>query len=138
MFSPDELHFIQAQRVAHLATADAAGTPHVVPVCFACVDGLFWIPIDEKPKRTQRLKRLLNIQQNPNVALLFDRYDDDWNRLAYVLVHGTAAIVQGSQDHARALDELRRRYPQYRTMPLPERPAIRITPARAVAWGNLE
>jgi PPOX class probable F420-dependent enzyme len=133
VFSEDELAFIVARRVAHLATADAAGVPHVVPACFVYSDGCFWIPVDEKPKRTRRLKRLRNIEENPEVALVFDRYDEDWSRLGYVMVWGTASIVEGGPEHATALAALRERYPQYRTMRLEERPAIRIEPRRAAA-----
>ena len=89
MLSASELRFIERRRVAHLATADATGRPHVVPVCFAHLDGRFYIAIDEKPKRSLRLKRLRNIEENPQVALVFDRYDDDWSRLGWVLVQGT-------------------------------------------------
>ena len=65
MLSAEELRFIESQRVAHLATADASGRPHVVPVCFAYLDGRIYIAIDEKPKRSLRLKRLRNIEKNP-------------------------------------------------------------------------
>jgi PPOX class probable F420-dependent enzyme len=136
MFSPQEIAFIDAQRVAHLATADDQGSPHVVPVCFAYLDGAFWIAIDEKPKRTTRLKRLRNIEANPGVALLFDRYDEAWSRLAYVLVHGKAEIVERGANSA-VIQALRDKYPQYRAMTLEDRPAIYITPEKAVSWGDL-
>lgn len=137
MFSESELKFIMARRVAHLATADAAGTPHVVPVCFSYSDGSFWIAIDEKPKRTRRLKRLRNIEKNPSVALVFDRYDEDWSRLGYVMVRGAASIVEGGPEHVQALAALRARYPQYRTMRLEGSPAIRIEPGHTASWGDL-
>ena len=129
--------FIEARRIAHLATADARGLPHVVPVCFAFSDGCFWIAIDEKPKGTLRLKRLRNIEENPEVALVFDRYDEDWSSLGYVMVWGIASIVEGGPGHARALTVLRARYPQYRTMRLEGRPAIRVEPRRVARWGDL-
>src|ERR1043166_9867538 len=83
-----EKTFIRAARVAHLATADAAGQPLVVPICFAFDGKLFFSPIDEKPKRTapNKLKRLRNIAANPKVSLVIDRYDEDWLRLGYFLV----------------------------------------------------
>jgi PPOX class probable F420-dependent enzyme len=137
VLSEAELAFIEARRTAHLATADAAGFPHVVPVCFSFSDACFWIPVDEKPKATLRLKRLRNIEENPEVALVFDRYDEDWERLGYVMVWGTASIVEGGPEHAGALAALRARYPQYRTMRLEARPAIRIEPRRAARWGDL-
>jgi len=137
MFSAAQLQFIERQRVAHLATADASGRPHVVPVCFAQLDGRFYIAIDEKPKRSLRLKRLSNIEENPRVALVFDRYDDDWLRLGWVMVQGKAAILFEGPEHERALVALRDRYEQYRSMALEGRPVIRVTAGRVASWGDL-
>ena len=136
MLVPDVIAFIEAQRVARLATVDEDGRPHLVPVCFAFHEGALWIAIDEKPKRTTQLKRLRNIATNPAVALLFDRYDDDWSRLAYVMVRGTAEVLTGA-DHPGALSALRARYWQYEEMSLEERPLIRIAPESVAAWGAL-
>ena len=65
MLSQVETAFVEIQRVAHLATADASGHPHVVPVCFAYDGRKFYIAIDEKPKSTIRLKRLRNCPRIP-------------------------------------------------------------------------
>jgi len=135
MPTTEQLSFIDSCRVAHLATADGDGRPHVVPVCFAYLDEAFWIAIDEKPKTTGRLKRIRNIETNARVSLVFDRYDEDWFRLAYVLVSGSAEVMDPAPEHV--VDALRRRYDQYRTMRLEGSPAIRITPERVVAWGDL-
>jgi PPOX class probable F420-dependent enzyme len=77
-----------------------------------------------------------NILANPEVALVVDDYDDDWSRLAYVLVRGRAAVVDDAAEAGRALAALRTKYPQYRTMALdgPEHPVVRITPERAHVW----
>jgi len=66
---------IRSARVAHLATADKTGKPHVIPICFAFDGKRFFSPIDEKPKRSAptNLKRLKNIAENPNVALVIDK-----------------------------------------------------------------
>ena len=137
MLSASELLFIERRRVAHLATADASGRPHVVPVCFAYLDGCFYIAIDEKPKRSLRLKRLRNIEENPRVALVFDRYDEDWSRLGWVMVRGTASVIEAGPEHERAVAALRQRYPQYRSMALEGRPVVRVTVERATSWGDL-
>ena len=131
-----ERAFIRAARVAHLATVDAGGQPHVIPICFAFDRNEFFSPIDEKPKKTspRLLKRLKNISVNPKIALLVDRYDEDWQKLAYVLVVGTAKILLRGKRHDRAVRLLRRKYPQYRSMALENRPIIRISPARALSW----
>jgi PPOX class probable F420-dependent enzyme len=137
VLSDTQSRFVEGLSIAHLATADASGQPHVVPVCFAYAEGRFYIAIDEKPKRTARLKRLRNIEENPKVSLVFDRYDDNWSRLGWVLVQGTAAIIDGGPEHEAAVESLRARYAQYRTMALEERPVIGVTVERVASWGNL-
>src|SRR5262245_54097524 len=67
-------------RVARLATADAGGRPHLVPICFAIEGDLILTAVDHKPKRATRLRRLENVAANPRVSALADRYDDDWSR----------------------------------------------------------
>jgi PPOX class probable F420-dependent enzyme len=138
VLSEEQQAFVSRQRLAHLGTADAQGRPHVVPVCFALDAGAIWIAIDEKPKRTHRLKRLRNIAENPSVSLVFDTYDEDWTRLGYVLVQGRAEVVQGGAEQQRAITALRTRYPQYAGMKLEELPAIRVTPEKVASWGKLD
>jgi PPOX class probable F420-dependent enzyme len=131
--------FIRAARVAHLATADAKGQPHVIPICFVFDGKEFFSPIDEKPKRTapMKLKRLRNIAENPNVSLVIDRYNEDWRRLAYVLITGKAKVLFRGKEHKRAVKSLRSKYSQYRRMAIHERPIIVITPTRFRCWGSL-
>src|SRR6185437_7084799 len=128
---------------AHLATADAAGTPHVVPVCFAISQRTLYIAIDEKPKRgadVHRLKRLRNIAANPRVAIVADVYDDhDWSRLGFVLLHATARLLEPADpNHTAAVELLREKYPQYRAMALDERPVIAADVDSATSWGRLD
>ncbi|SRR6266568_1465850 len=133
-----EIAFISRQRVAHLATADENGSPHVIPVCYAFDGTRFYTALDEKPKRVAgtALRRVRNIQARHEAALVIDQYDDDWSRLGYVLVHGHAELI-GPEDelHARALVLLRERYVQYRTMALETQQVIVITPDRVMSWG---
>ena len=101
------------------------------------VDDAFYFVIDEKPKRTRTgLKRLRNIAANPQVALVIDDYDDDWRRLAYLLLQGQAAVVAAQSEYDTALTALRQRYPQYRVMPLAfgTHPMVRIVPQRRHLW----
>jgi len=129
--------FIRTARVAHLATADAAGQPLVIPICFAFDGKEFLSAIDEKPKRTTKLKRLRNIAENPKVSLIVDHYDENWQRLAYVLIRGTAKILLRGKRHQRGVELLRRKYFQYRRMAIDERPMIVITPNQFKSWGDL-
>ena len=139
MLSDPERAFVAAHKVAHLATADAAGVPQVVPVCFVLLEGVVYITIDAKPKRAsgRPLKRLANITANPAVALVVDRYDEDWSRLGWVMLGGRAEILAAGAEHDRAQDALRARYLQYRTMALAELPVIAIRILRVTSWGNL-
>lgn len=128
--------FIRSARVAHLATADKHGQPHVIPICFVFDGKQFFSPIDEKPKQTapQQLKRVRNIRANPRVSLVIDRYDEDWHRLAYVLIFGRARVINRGIAHRQAVRLLRRKYPQYRRMAIDQRPLIVITTLRITAW----
>jgi PPOX class probable F420-dependent enzyme len=134
-----ELAFLRSARIAHLATADKSGQPHVIPICFVFDGKHFFSPIDEKPKRTApaKLKRLKNIAENPNAALVIDHYDEDWRQLVYVLIFGRARVIHRGIAHRQAARRLRRKYPQYRRMAIDARPMIVITPLRITAWGNV-
>src|SRR5438105_13142675 len=101
LFDEAQAAWLATRRVAHLATAGPDGAPHVVPVCFAWDGAAFHIPLDAKPKRVAptRLKRVRNILANPQIALLCDTYDEDWTRLGYLLIHGTAAVVDPGPTH---------------------------------------
>src|SRR5262245_35083209 len=129
--------FIGSHRVGHLATADAAGRPLVVPVCFVLDRGSVYSALDRKPKSValEQLRRVKNIRQNPKVSLVIDDYSDDWSRLAYVLIDGTAEVIMpGHREHSAAVGLLREKYPQYRSMPIHESPMIKIIPERVQRW----
>jgi PPOX class probable F420-dependent enzyme len=111
-------------------------------VCFAYDGKVFYTAIDQKPKRVtpEQLTRLRNILAVPQVALLIDKYDEDWTQLWYVLIRGKAKLIpmSGHTERAWALRKLRAKYPQYAGRMLPDdAPIIRITPDRTVFWGKL-
>jgi PPOX class probable F420-dependent enzyme len=116
-------------RVARLATVDAAGRPHVLPICFAIEGGTLYTAVDEKPKRTRRLQRLANIEVNPAVEVLIDHYEDDWSLLRWVRLRGTARIVEDRH----AVELLAAKYPQYREQP-PAGPVIAVTIEERSEW----
>ncbi len=137
MLSAEEREFAERHRVAHLATADAAGRPHVIPICYATMGDAFYFIVDDKPKRSRTgLKRLRNIAENPQVALVIDYYDEDWTRLAYLLVHGRATRVENRGEYVLVLRTLRTRYAQLGTMPLEfeTHPMIRVRLDRHHMW----
>ena len=134
--SPAVRAFVDAQRVARLATIDPAGTPHVVPICFVLLGGRCYSVVDEKPKRNTRLQRLRNIEEHGAATLLCDVYSDDWERLAWAMLRCHAEVLgEGDEGYAPAIEALRAKYPQYRTMDLDGRPLIALTPVRAGSWG---
>ena len=138
MLSDRERQFLEGRRVGHLATADRHGVPHVVPVCYALSGASLYITVDEKPKRRDiPLKRLRNIAQNPAVAFVVDRYDEDWARLGWVMLRGQAEILHGGMEHAEAQALLRARYPQLAAMALAPLPVIALRIGRLTSWGEL-
>ena len=85
-------------KIARLATVDPENNqPYLVPVVFVFNGYNIFIPIDDKPKKTgnsNQLKRVKNIQKNPNISFLIDTYDEeDWNNLSYLMIQGKARIV---------------------------------------------
>src|ERR1700693_2924993 len=100
--------------VARLATVSSDGRPHIVPISFAIDGQALYFAVDAKPKRTTDLKRLRNIAANPNVAILVDHYEDDWDKLWWVRLDGSARIVIDHDEIERTLDLLAARYEQYR------------------------
>ena len=139
MLSEGERQFLDQRRVAHLATADSHAVPHVVPVCFAVSGDTLYVTIDEKPKRqpATALKRLRNIGENPAVAVVVDRYDEDWTLLGWVMLHGHAEILSGGTEHDAAQALLRSRYRQLETMQIAQHPVIAVRIERTTSWGNL-
>ena len=135
--TPREAAFIASQRVGRLATADARGNPHVVPVCFALAGDSLYITIDEKPKSGRPLKRLRNMTENPSVAFVVDRYDEDWTQLGWVLLRGRTEILADGPEHDHAQALLCERYAQYRSMQLANLPVIALRIERVTSWGNL-
>lgn len=112
------LRFVQA-RVARLATASSDGRPHVVPIVFALDGDTLYSAVDAKPKRTASLRRLDNIKANPNVSVLVDHYDDDWNALWWVRADGIASVADDADaDVVRGRERLAEKYAQYRMTPL--------------------
>ena len=139
MIANEQRQFLDTQRVARLATADGAGRPHVVPVCYVLDGDKLYFTIDEKPKRAggARLKRLSNIRENPRVALVVDRYDEDWSRLGWVMAQGRAEVHEAGDQHDRAQGLLRARYAQLMAMRIEHLPVIAIRIDRVIGWGDL-
>jgi len=130
--------FISAGRVGRLGTANAAGQPLVVPICYAWDGERLFSAIDAKPKteRVDRLKRIRNIRENPQVSVVIDHWDEDWTHLRYVILQGRAHLLTDGAAFARGADLLLAKYPQYRAMGLPREAGLMIVvePAKVTNW----
>jgi PPOX class probable F420-dependent enzyme len=120
---------LSAERVARLALLDEEDLPRVLPVTFAVWEGAVWSAIDRKPKRTAEPARVRRLRRRPEAALLVDRYDDDWSRLAWLELRGSVSI----EPVGPALEALAERYEQYRAEP-PPGPLLRLDVERAAWW----
>jgi PPOX class probable F420-dependent enzyme len=124
---------LAAAEVGRLATVGEGGRPHLVPICFALDGDTLYFAVDAKPKRTRDLKRLRNIAANPAVSVLVDHYENDWSKLWWVRVDGTARKVGDSAEADRAIELLMSRYPQYRAA-RPAGPVVAISIGRVTGW----
>jgi PPOX class probable F420-dependent enzyme len=123
---------LAAERVARLAFVDDRDHPRVLPVTFAVAEGAIWSAIDDKPKRSREPARLRYLRRRREAALCVDRYDDDWDRLAWVQLLGTVSIVDIDAAPA-AVAALTTRYAAYRER-RPPGPLLWLEPERAVYW----
>lgn len=127
-----------AAPVAVLGTVGVDGVPHLVPVVFAMPEGrtdVLYTAVDAKPKSTRRLRRLANIESHPDVSLLVDHYDDDWNRLWWVRADGSASVHVQGEDVAVGYALLRAKYSQYRRVEL-DGPVVTVAIRRWASWSG--
>ena len=143
--------FFAGGRRATLATTSPEGRPRLVPVCFWLspdVDvrgrAIAYTPIDEKVKQSpdpRNLARVRDILVLPEVTLLVDRWSEDWSQLAWLRAYGVGEMLEPqpheAEEHATAVAELRKKYPQYTEQALEQRPLIRVSIDRVVSWGNV-
>ena len=129
-------HFIASARVGRLATADGAGQPLVVPICYAWDGEALVSAIDAKPKRAGELARVRNIRENSKVSVVIDHYEEDWRRLRWVIIQGIAEVLTAGRDFAKAVDLLVAKYPQYVGMGLSRDAGmmIKVRPGKVLQW----
>ena len=128
---------LESARVARLATADQYARPHVVPIVFVLDGDRLYFPLDRKPKREDdwhMLRRVRNIETNGRVSIVVDRYDEDWTKLAWVLLEGIASILETGEERDAAAAKLVSKYAQYERGALDDRPVVRVVIERAVQW----
>jgi PPOX class probable F420-dependent enzyme len=129
-----DLEFLDRARTAALATIAPDGNARLVPICYVVIDDVLWSPLDEKPKSVsdvRQLARIRDIERDPRVTLLIDRWSEDWSELAWLRLDGRAQVV-GS--HPTVVAALRAKYPQYVDHDLEARPMIKIAIGRVTSW----
>jgi PPOX class probable F420-dependent enzyme len=134
----EALQRLRSARVGRIATVTPEDRPHVVPFVFAVVerdpDVLAYWAVDRKPKRTERLQRLRNLERNSAAELVVDGYDEDWRALWWVRASGTGRVVEDASDErGAALSALAAKYPQYASDP-PSGPVVAIDIERISGW----
>ena len=117
-------------RSAVLSTVTADGRPHAVPCCFFLKGDVVYSAVDAKPKSTLALRRLDNLATNPAACLLVDCYEDDWSKLWWIRVDGTARVLVDGDERDHALDLLAAKYPQYQAT----RPPGPVIAMDIVSW----
>ena len=123
-------------RVAHLATSDQYARPHVVPVVFVYEHPYLYTPIDRKPKEVhwRDLRRVRNVVTNGRASVVVDVWDEDWSKLRYVLLEGTADVLEAGAERDHAIALLEAKYPQYGELSLEGCPVIRVNVEHRAEW----
>jgi PPOX class probable F420-dependent enzyme len=124
---------LAAARVARLATTDPDGRPHLVPIVFALEGDTLYSAVDRKPKRSAKLRRIENARARPEVTILVDHYEEDWDGLWWIRLRGRARVLENGDECVRALALLREKYPQYRDEP-PEGPVLAVDITELREW----
>jgi PPOX class probable F420-dependent enzyme len=135
MEGSEALDRLAQARTGHLATVRPDGRPHVVVVTFALVGETVVTAIDHKPKTTQRLQRLINIEAHPVASFLVDGYAEDWAKLWWVRVDGPAWVHPSGDASDAAISALRHKYPQYRAR-IPDGPVLAVEVAEISSWAS--
>jgi PPOX class probable F420-dependent enzyme len=124
---------VETARVARLATVGSDGQPHLVPICFVLLDDVVYSAVDQKPKRSKRLRRLANVRATGRASVLVDEYREDWQELWWVRLDGLARVVDDPAEAAQALAALAGKYEQYVRQP-PAGPVLAVTVTRWSSW----
>lgn len=133
MNRPEALRALAAARVGHLGSTRPDGAPHIVPITFAITDGTLVTMVDHKPKTTQRLQRLVNLESTPRASVMVDHYSEDWSELWWVRIDGPASIHHDGELWESSRRELAAKYAHY-ARKRPEGPAIAVTIETVTSW----
>ena len=116
VFSDAERAYLAQGRLGRLATIDAAGIPHVVPLGWRYNPELDVIDIGGRD--FGRTRKFHNAQRNPNVALVIDDVLPPW-RPRCVMIRGMAETLADATGPGGQ----------------PAGPVIRLRPTEVISWG---
>jgi nitroimidazol reductase NimA-like FMN-containing flavoprotein (pyridoxamine 5'-phosphate oxidase superfamily) len=131
-FTGPQAEFVSMQRAGYLATAYPDGRPHVVPIS-AVLDMNRLVFATERD--TQKIR---NLRGDPNVAICFDDYHEDWSKIRQLIAHGEAYFIDGGPEFERDRSLLYEKFPQYpATSPIEQETSliVEIRVDRVVSWG---
>ena len=83
-------------------------------------------------------QKIRNIEANPDVAVSFDEYHEDWSQLKQVIVHGSAYLLEAGFEFERDRSLLYEKFPQYESeAPIEEGSTliVEVRVDRVVSWG---
>jgi pyridoxamine 5'-phosphate oxidase family protein len=119
VFTQAEIAYLESQRLARIATADASGQPHVVPVSFRYNPATDTIDVGGHGFAGR--KKFRDVQANPRVAIVVDDLTsvDPW-RPRMLEVRGAVEVLSsGGEEIGQGFD-----------------PAMfRISPKRIISFG---
>jgi PPOX class probable F420-dependent enzyme len=124
--------FVAWERVGRVATAGAAGVPHLVPVCHVLAGGKIYFASGDDGRKVK------NLRENPRVTLTVDVYSDHWGTLKGVMIQGRARLIERGSRFRRARGRLYRKYPQYpreAAISPSDSVIVEVTPTRVFSWG---
>jgi nitroimidazol reductase NimA-like FMN-containing flavoprotein (pyridoxamine 5'-phosphate oxidase superfamily) len=123
---------IDRERVCRVATAGARGLPHLVPVCHVLIgDKIYFASGDDG-------RKVLNLRENPQIALTVDLYSEDWSHLRGVMVQGRVALIERGPRFKRVRARLYAKFPQYpkeAALATSDSVIVEVTPTKVFSWG---
>lgn len=126
-FTDVEIDFLKSNELCRLATVDEYNSPHVVPVCFLFIDGVFYIVTDIGTKKHK------NLQKRPRASLVVDVYKPN----KAVMVVGRAELLYSGEEFCTVSKAFFERFDWARRDPWSEGQAviIKLIPEKKLSWG---
>ena len=124
VFTPEEIEYLQENKLGRLGTADAERQPHMIPVTYFFNDEED--TIDVGGLNFAAGKKWRDAEENPKVAFLVDDVIGPPRRARAVEIRGNAEL------HQTGGETINPRFPNFAPQ------FIRIRPTRIVSWGLVE